>query len=286
MSEPPTHLPKINNLAAAICRIKLVFSAGREADATGFLYQRYGTLWLITNWHVVSGRHAETKELLIDQQWPVSMKYRVSVKNLPDITMANVEQEMYSSMDSPNWLVHPKLLDDVDVVAIRIPPNIHDVLTEMQNRMGASARIAVINDPEYIRDEMDIRATDDVAIGGYPRALQQENDFPIWKRAMIASEPDYDYFGLPRILIDGATRQGMSGGPVLSFSKFGRYLKYPNTIVDNVNSVAKLVGVYSSRVARIEQEAEFGYVWKSSVIDEIIDGKIVEYRCRKLKYIT
>ena len=59
---------------------------------------------------------------------------------------------------------------------------------------------------------------DDCFVLGYPKNIDAGLDLPLWKRASIASEPSIDHGGLPRLLIDTATRKGMSGAPIVAIS--------------------------------------------------------------------
>ena len=53
---------------------------------------------------------------------------------------------------------------------------------------------------------------------GYPKGISGGRGFPIWKRASIATEPDIQHDGLPKLLVDTATREGMSGAPVVAIA--------------------------------------------------------------------
>ena len=58
----------------------------------------------------------------------------------------------------------------------------------------------------------------EVFVLGFPRGLRTQSNFPIWKRGTIATEPAIPRDdGAPLILIDAATRKGMSGSPVCVF---------------------------------------------------------------------
>jgi hypothetical protein len=78
---------------------------------------------------------------------------------------------------------------------------------------------------------------------------------------------------LPKILIDTATRSGMSGSPVLVIH---RGLHRERSAPDrwSVGTAKAFAGVYSSRVGD-STGLQLGTVWKASVIDEIIDGEII-----------
>jgi len=65
----------------------------------------------------------------------------------------------------------------------------------------------------------------DAFILGFPKGIAHQQLLPIWKRGSIATEPEIPREDdLPVFLVDTATREGMSGAPVLlrSFSGYGR----------------------------------------------------------------
>jgi len=101
----------------------------------------------------------------------------------------------------------------------------------------------------------------------------------VWKRASIATEFDVDIGGIPRFLVDTATREGMSGSPVILRS-FGRYSTKTNAgvVAGQVLSqmgggvYSQFVGVYSGRHIGQAAEAQRGIIWKDSLIREIIDA--------------
>lgn len=65
---------------------------------------------------------------------------------------------------------------------------------------------------------------------GYPKGLHGGDDFPVWKRASIASEPDLDIDGLPKVLVDTATRPDV--WPVIAVRRGLVVLKRPDGFVD------------------------------------------------------
>jgi hypothetical protein len=58
----------------------------------------------------------------------------------------------------------------------------------------------------------------DLILVGFPFPHDADTPFPLWKRAMLASEPRYLTFGLPQMLIDTPGVPGMSGSPVFRSS--------------------------------------------------------------------
>lgn len=70
----------------------------------------------------------------------------------------------------------------------------------------------------------------------------------------------------------------MSGSPVLfRYRGFYRHDKDSDTIADAdwFGEGDMFVGVYSGRFGASSVEAQLGIVWKSHLVDEIIDEKVV-----------
>jgi len=98
---------------------------------------------------------------------------------------------------------------------------------------------------------------------------------PIWKRASIAMEPLYDLDGLPKLLVDTATRKGMSGGIVIVRRRGLIVLSDAKDQSEHrIGTGDNFLGVYSGRVGDDELGVQLGIVWKGRVIDEIIKGGV------------
>ena len=89
-------------------------------------------------------------------------------------------------------------------------------------------------------------------------------EFPIWKRASIATEPRVRRSRPLHILIDTATREGMSGAPVLKIVE--------GAIGMGSSRSRRFVGVYSSRLGDREMEAQLGKVRDASLLEAIVHG--------------
>lgn len=98
-------------------------------------------------------------------------------------------------------------------------------------------------------------------------------ELPVWKRGTVATEPTLEIDALPKFLIDTATRNGMSGAPVVMHRNG---FHNPGNLKDSFFAVIEsFVGVYSGRYgADSELEAQLGIVWRETVIDEILNKKI------------
>lgn len=124
-----------------------------------------------------------------------------------------------------------------------------------------------------------VSAGDDAFVLGYPLGIEGGFGFPIWKRASVASEPDIDLDGLPRLLIDASTRKGMSGSPVIVVQSGVMRTPGADGSEYTLGRGSKFLGVYSGRMADDPMGASLGYVWKGRVIDEILDGRVKGEGC-------
>ena len=121
---------------------------------------------------------------------------------------------------------------------------------------------------------MGMRIAMDCFVIGFPKRLAHQRILPIWKRASIATEPDIPHDDLPVFLIDTATREGMSGAPVVLRTSNYISSKTGNMVM-GVGAFSRFVGVYSGRFKGDDElEAQLGRVWHRAVIDEIIAGEI------------
>jgi hypothetical protein len=110
---------------------------------------------------------------------------------------------------------------------------------------------------------------------GYPFG-PGKTGLPVWKRGSIASEPDLVPHVENYLLVDTASRPGMSGSPVILRS-YGTHVSQGGVTLTS-GSANKFIGVYSGRLHTQDPlEAQIGMVWSAVYIDEIIDGGIKDY---------
>ncbi len=239
------------------------------ADATAFVYYKYPKYYLITNWHVVSGRHPQTGRAL-------SMK--AGIPNLIDVWFHSLGGGslvwMCSTLplrdwttDEKLWIEHPRG-KDVDVVALPLEnPHFYKLYPL---------------EPGLFDTQLEVFPSEAVSIIGYPYGLTGTGSLPIWKTGHIASDIETDYDGKPAFLIDSTVREGMSGSPVVARKK--EFISQDKTILLSLEKADKFLGVFSSSITSKKYDPEIGLVWKPEVIKEIIDGKdelikkIVKYK--------
>jgi hypothetical protein len=231
---------------------------GRElSTATGFVVSVDDQPYLVTNWHVVSGRNPLTGQPLNSRTGalPDSLAIQHNVHGRLGEWTERIEPTVDDGGD-PLWLEHPVHGRDVDVICL-----------PLTHRDVALMPYPVVPPPAKLK----VGPADGVSIIGFPFGRSAGLSFGIWVKGWIASEPRYDHDGLPRFLIDSRTRQGLSGAPVVAHSPDGapRIFEDPQSWMPQPGAVTQLLGVYSGRIS---EESDIGIVWRTEVIMQIIES--------------
>ena len=252
------HYQKVttDHYAVATVFLQMRFNETPLSIGTGFTWKNEDQHFLITNWHNLSGRNpssgkhisntaAEPNNILVHWNKKNSLGLRV-VTQLP----------LLDDEDTPLWWVHPRYKSSVDVALLPLPHIAH-------------AEMYPINEMES--DELLVQVGHEVFVLGYPYGLSQAG-FPIWKRGSIASEPHIVTDEQPYILIDTASRQGMSGSPVLRRS-WGLHFFEKDGFSMGDKYKTLFLGVYSGRLQTKDPlDAQLGMMWPAFYVDEIIAG--------------
>jgi trypsin-like peptidase len=240
----------------------------RGGHASGFLWEFQGDIYLITNWHNVCVWDPLLDKSLSEYGFtPNCIELTIELRQ--DVGDGRIKRDfrdavvdLFDSNNQPQWLEHPTHGRRVDVIALKI----------------AKLGTAVLNNPPLnsYKDfvDFDVTVGDDAFILGYPLGLDGGPKLPIWKRGSIASEPHYDLEGLPKILVDTATRQGMSGAPAIAVRRGLVMPRGAKGLGESIIGTAEaFLGVYSGRVGDDALGAQLGVIWKASVVSEIVsDG--------------
>jgi hypothetical protein len=178
-----------------------------------------------------------------------------------DFTLSLYEDEEFLK---PKWLMHPEYGYKIDVIAMEI--------LNLSIYTGI-LKFYPINKFDY-SEEFPVKVSDDVFILGYPFDVTGSYELPVWKRGSVATEPSHDIDGLPKFLIDSASRSGMSGSPVImqrsGFHMSGEQIQ----ATDILGVIRNFAGIYSGRIGVKDNfDVQLGIVWKPRVIEEIINGK-------------
>lgn len=249
-------------------RIYPYYNHEKMGVATAFLYDWNEETFLVTNWHNVTGRRPETNELM-SSSCGIPNQLRIEVHSAYDAGNGHLEHRMIPNtiplyrddeMFDPIWLEHPTFGSRVDVVAIRLG----DLVNPLPRNLVRLNR----GDPL-----MRVSIGTDAFILGFPRGISG-GLFPIWKRGSFASEPYHDIDGLPKCYVDTATREGMSGSPVIAASNGVLHLENLNISGRSNGIVHRFVGIYSGRVGMGASDAQLAIVWKESALFEIVKNGI------------
>lgn len=282
-------------LENCVVHLSMRFGLKVLAIGTGFLYERYGKLYIITAWHNVTGRHSESlrcqsEDLAVPDNIVASLPLRANKTGyfrMPVVLpLADQKKALY--------FVHPNGWPRVDVVAIPFDPESPtDVEFSTPGKVWTQRLDSLISPPNAALaieicpiqafavpdaavekrwlDSVDV--TEELFVPGYPLNVQGDFSAPVWKRATIASSVQRPLQGQPKFLIDSASQSGMSGSPVVFYSPRG-VVRIGGSTYMFQREVAILAGVYVGRVGvRKDADPQIGTVWHRSVIDEIIDGK-------------
>lgn len=285
----------------SVVHLSMSFNEVELAVGSGVLYQRNGAWFIVTAWHNITGRHAETLKLLSPNlaipslvtaliSCRVTTESRVSYARIPfTIPLEDQGKAIY--------FIHPQAWPRVDVVAIpldvgRIYPTEMSTmngqklvmrlpLISPENQFGLSRGIDCIQDAERGQRTLNgldigqmLSLGDDLFIMGYPKGMADLYGQPIWKRATVASDPQRGIDKLRKFYVDCASREGMSGAPAIFYHKSGN-ISHGGAMAIGMGPLAYLHGIYASRVGKTTDfEAQIGTVWGRGAIDEIIDGGI------------
>jgi hypothetical protein len=240
--------PQLHSFRIAKLEVLAENTGAPLADATGFFCEFRGCTFLVTNWHVVAGRHYQTNEPLHrSRALPGKLTIHAHIAStVVPIDAPSSSTTFQISLFNPDggacWLEHPLFGRNVDVIAI-----------EMDSRIPECSRLFRLDLEAELARDITLSVMDQAFVTGYPlSASTTPNSLPIYKSGTIASEPGV-FDSEPRIYIDGKTKTGMSGSPVM--------VKGP-AHNDDKQSLS-LVGIYSGRdrQERTEFEAELGIMW-------------------------
>jgi hypothetical protein len=159
-----------------------------------------------------------------------------------------VEITIRDDDDRPLWLIHVAYGWGVDVVAMPLPYTGNEPTIDLNpiNMLSAAGLL--------------LKISMDVLILGYPFGPEPPG-FPVWKRGNIASEPELARLGSRYLLVDTASRPGMSGAPVIRRS-WGNHMVSANIAARDDMVATKFIGVYSGRrLASDNSDTQLGMVW-------------------------
>jgi hypothetical protein len=254
---------RIDPLTAAAVRLDLLFEDKIVALGSGFLWQEAERICIVTAWHNVTGTHPATGQ-------PLS---KTAVR--PDSFRAHfipvlfhepqsLSGQLYGADEVALFRSHHTYGKLIDVVALDI------------DLSGCSETLCVpINHLEA--SPMRVQVGGSAFVIGFPKGMSDQG-LPIWKRGTIASEPTLADEPRSResYLLDAATRQGMSGAPVVLLDDTGYQDQKGSRIMDGKRA-HRFLGLYSGRVASEDQmDAQLGLVWPARFVREVAASGVAD----------
>lgn len=234
--------------------------------ATGFFLKVDGTWFLVSNWHVFSGCRCDTGQPRhLHGAVPNRCIFFQSELFDAGIKWNPISIALGEAIEGgANWFQHPSMGQEIDIAAIPLDA---DHVGRSKDLLEAGA-----NDPEMFID-----LGGDLFLPGYPLGLTGGGQFPIWKRASLASSLEWGPGVNQMFYVDTASREGMSGSPCLAISNWKHYRLDRKTGKMGVIRVPlswRLMGVYSGRLnAKDDLGAQIGIVWRDHLIIDVVKGR-------------
>jgi hypothetical protein len=261
----PDYATRFDSLSLSACFLDLKGVGDMPRQATGFFWRHSDRVFLITNWHVVTGLNMMDGTAIGNHWVPEHIVLRYFSKTtaqtngVPNIDLPSVDLPLFEDFHAPYWIQHLMAYEwNVDVVAIEVTGQLD------------KADVLCVND--YTYPKLYHFAGSEIFVLGH--ALPESTNaypvpFPIWKRGSIASELILPWNMRPAFLIDSRTSRGMSGSPVFA-RVFGPAAYGDGTIHSDNILVSEFMGVYSGRLFDDENNASIGLVWHRNLIDQIL----------------
>jgi hypothetical protein len=259
----------------------LLINGNRQvSQGTGFLYattkpngKDVDTLFLVTNYHVVTGN--EPLSNMRAQGDRLQFYFHASREDPSNYFPVNIP--LYTRTNEPIW-IQSKQFPEADVVLVPIVP----ALFENRGQLYTFSE-------EHMLVDMKMRPTSQATLLGYPYGFFDTRNFlPVWKTGHLATEPNVDFQGQPVFLVDVSAFPGMSGAPVVGVSN-GVYESENGSMMSGVQR--KLLGIFSAmRMVKTRpaidssgqpidtatpapgDSLQLGYVWKAQLIADIARG--------------
>lgn len=283
--------------------LKMFFNEQFLATGTAFIMKYAGKYGLVTNWHVVSGRNPITGKCLSSNGGiPNMAKCHVAlVHRLDDgprftetIHFLPVEIPLIDEEGRAIWSDNRANDPLSDYVIILLDKLIPELDQPRHSLRAIQAGVVTIKRGKKATNKVkpeDVnhfypQVGHQVFIVGYPVGVEHSGVFPIWKGGTIASEPtsSLSLAGVETddvIYVDGLTRAGMSGSPVICLQKPGdSYFTDDGVKITVSKAEPLLVGVYAGRdgVTNSEADLALGRVWKVAALERLFGESITGAR--------
>lgn len=171
-----------NFLNPCITKLDLLCNGRGIGSATGFFYRNEDQWFLVTNWHVLSGRDPATSQPRHHAgAVPDACRFYSASLNERGLSWSHVTYELGDPQSgTATWLEHPLEGQQVDIAALQIEPAHRGISKDLNDSGG--------NDPEMF---IDLGA--ELFLPGYPLGLSAAGYMSLWKRASLASSLEFGH---------------------------------------------------------------------------------------------
>jgi len=244
----------VDSLSLTSVYIEVFFESVRISNASGFIIKNLSKYFLVTNRHVVTGRHAITDDY-ISKKGAIGSHLKVWAQKQQQSNYEGVciDVPLYTrdsdtpELENRSWLEHPKgrAIDVVLVPLNDLKESIHTFNLQLADT------------------SLFLPLTMPISLIGYPLGITSFQKLPFWVTGFIASENEVDK---DKLYVNVPGRRGLSGAPVIS-RQLGGFPDANGNIFMNGIPRDKFVGIYSGR---LHDESDIGCIWKPKVINEIL----------------
>lgn len=269
----PDYATRFDSLSLSACFLDLKGVGTEPRQATGFFWRRNGKIFLLTNWHVVTGLNM-MDGMKIGGGWaPDRIELHYFERMISDKPAAAAEAQirsgavrkvvipLYEDFHKPFWVQHPMAFEwNVDLIALEL------------SSLPDANRAFCVNDMIY-ENHLHFAGSDIFVLGhALPQSINAyPAPFPVWKRGSIASEIVVPWNMRPAFLIDCRTSKGMSGSPV--FARIFGPAPLANLTIKTDNILtSEFMGIYSGRLFDDDNNASIGLVWHRHLIEEMLNS--------------
>lgn len=254
-----------------------VFSRG-----TGFFYKAVcGQAYLVTCWHVVSGRDFFSRKCISATGFePEELVFYGS--NNPE-KLGSIRQRdirIKFSEELKNYIRSgPPIVAGVPVDLFAIPVDskfIFSIQQAMASGITDPNLSAFIN--QHRQSYLETNAGDTCFVLGYPLKNYVGFRPPIWKRASIASDTALPVDGRPIFFVDGNTLPGLSGAPIIRMERVLIETEKQSYKYESLET-SLFVGVYAGRHTGPDySDTSLGYGWYGGLIPELVEKSAIAIR--------
>jgi len=244
-----------------------------HSRASGFFYELNGQPYLVTNYHVISGKNPLTGKHLNNETGfePQEIQfYGLDYEmNDGDVVFKRKKWKLRFTDSTDKHLLFrdPPIVDGhvVDIWATPIEPkSVLQTDTSRTDFKKADTLSSCIN--QVTMSLSGYKAGDECFILGYPLHNYDGLNPPVWKRGSIASETSIGV-GKPVFLVDASTLPSMSGSPIIAKRTLGI-----NQLTGAPNDIYSIIGVYGGRLQNKDlQETNIGYGWYQTLIPDVLN---------------